>query len=343
VKPLANHETVLIVAFEGHLGMKGRVISAAKHRGGVISPNIHMIAPDSGRYAIDKVRLFLECARLEGQPCKFVVVDTWSAGRLTVDDDKGNEVANMLAQLNKIALDYETCIAFLDHIPKNPDGKNAPRGSSVKLANTSFGYALHNGTLTFEKVKDAERPLQVKFETATGDGAVIINWVGVPRTEVSIMQNRRKVGESKVSDIKLYMARYANSIGLEGAWGALDVGKFVRFLPANHSEYLQPYRISDDVIPSITVACTLGTFKDGLRNMLGDSKNESTERMRVKRLHEAGHIHVTGTHGGKRPLVLMRGDEWLFKYPWELGADMSYNRNSDFWQTPLTVMHQIRT
>jgi hypothetical protein len=115
---------------------------------------------------------------------------------------------------------------FLDHITKNPEtGKNAPRGSGVKLANTSFGYALDAGTLVFEKVKDAERPREVRFETATGDGFVIVKWVGVTLGEVPIVQVRRRVGESKVGDIKLNMATYANGIGLEDAWGALDAGK----------------------------------------------------------------------------------------------------------------------
>jgi hypothetical protein len=101
----------------------------------------------------------------------------------------------------------------LDHITKNPEtGKNAPRGSGVKLANTSFGYALDAGTLVFEKVKDAERPREVRFETATGDGFVIVKWVGVTLGEVPIVQVRRRVGESKVGDIKLNMATYANGI-----------------------------------------------------------------------------------------------------------------------------------
>jgi hypothetical protein len=252
VRPLARHETVLVVAFEGHLGMKGRVTSAAKHRDGDISPNIHMITPDSGRGAIQTIRVELEAARKLGEPCAFVMVDTWSAARMTLDDNNGNEVATVLAEFNKLALDYGTCIAFLDHITKNPEtGKSAPRGSGVKLANTSFGYALDNGTLTFEKVKDAERPQQVRFETATGDGFVIVNWVGVPRGAVPIVQGRHRVGESKVGEIKLNMASYANGVGLEDAWGALDAGKFVRFAPANHAQYLDGYRVPDDVMVTL--------------------------------------------------------------------------------------------
>jgi hypothetical protein len=101
------------------------------------------------------------------------MVDTWSAARFTLDDNNANDVATVLAELNKIALDYGTCIVSLDHITKNPEtGESAPRGSGVKLANTSFGYALDDGTLTFERVNDAERPQQVRFETATGDGFV---------------------------------------------------------------------------------------------------------------------------------------------------------------------------
>jgi hypothetical protein len=318
VRPLASRETVLIVAFEGHLGLKGRVTAAAKHRGGDISPSIHMITPDSGRGAIQAIRVELEAARKLGEPCAFVMVDTWSAARFTRDDNNANEVATVLAEFNKIALDYGTCIVFLDHITKNPEtGKSAPRGSGVKLASTSFGYALNDGTLTFEKVKDAERPQQVRFETATGAGSVIVNWVGVPQGDVSILQGSRRVGESKVDDIKLNMASYTSGVGIEDAWGALDAGKFVKFAPANHAQYLQGYRISDDVMTSTNTVCTLGTFKDGLRNMFGVGKGESTERMRIKRLKEAGHILVVGAYGGKVPIVLMRGAGWVNRLPWE--------------------------
>jgi hypothetical protein len=320
VKPLASRETVLIVAFEGHLGLKGRVMAAAKHRGGDISPNVHMITPDSVRGAIQNIRIELEVARQLGEPCTFVMVDTWSAARFTLDDNNANEVATVLAEFNKLALDYGTCIVFLDHITKNPEtGKSAPRGSGVKLANTSFGYALHDGTLTFEKVKDAERPQQVRFETATGAGSVIVNWVGVPLGEVPIVQGSRRVGESKVGDIKLNMASYANSVGIEDAWGALDAGRFVKFAPANHAQYLQGYGVPDDVMTSIAAACTLGTFKDGLRSMFGDSRNESTARMRIQRLKEAGHILVVGKQGGKIPTVLMRGAGWMPQFPWPAG------------------------
>jgi hypothetical protein len=300
--------------------MKGRVTSAARHRGGDISPNIHMITPDSGRAAIQAIRVELEIARQLGEPCKFVMVDTWSAARMTLDDNNANDVANVLAELNKIALDYETCIALLDHITKDPQGKNTPRGSGVKLANTSFGCALDDGTLTFEKVKDAERPHEVKFETAAGEGAVIVNWIGVPRSQLSIVQNRRRIGESNVGDIKLYMASYANSVGLEDAWNALEAGKFVRFAPAEHHEYLLGYRNipDDDVMPSIALACTLGRFKDGLRSLFGESK-KNTERMRITRLKDAGHIFVLATQGRRIPIVLMRGDGWLFQYPWAVG------------------------
>lgn len=318
VLPLASRETVLIVAFEGHLRLKGRVIAAARHRGGDISPNIHMIIPDSGRQAIQAIRVELEVARQQGEPCAFVMVDTWSAARFTLDDNNANEVATVLSEFNKIAQDYGTCIVFLDHITKNPEtGKSAPRGSGVKLANTSFGYALDAGTLVFEKVKDAERPREIRFETATGDGAVIVKWVGVPQGEVPIVQARRRIGESKVGDIKLNMASYANGVGLEDAWGAMDAGKFVRFSPANHAQYLQDYKIADDVIISVAAICTRGTFKDGLRNMFGDGKNESTERMRIKRLEDNGHIaSVGGGRGRRTPLILMRGDGWLFRFPW---------------------------
>jgi hypothetical protein len=237
---------------------------------------------------------------------------------MTLDDNNANEVATVLAEFNKLALGYGTCIMFLDHITKNPEtGKSAPRGSGVKLANTSFGYALNDGTLTFEKVKDAERPQQVRFETATGAVSVIVKWIGVPQGEVPIVQGRRRIGESKLGDIKLNMASYANSVGIEDAWGALDAGKFVRFVLANHAQYLQGYRVPDDVMTSIAAACTLGTFKDGLRNMFGDGKSESTQRMRMTRLKEAGHILVVGERGGKIPIVLMRGDDWLFRFPWQ--------------------------
>jgi hypothetical protein len=99
VLPLASRETVLIVAFEGHPGLKGRVITAARHRGGDISPNIHMITPDSGRDAIRAIRVELEVARQLGEPCAFVMVDTWSAARFTLDDNNANEVATVLAEL----------------------------------------------------------------------------------------------------------------------------------------------------------------------------------------------------------------------------------------------------
>jgi hypothetical protein len=97
-------------------------------------------------------------------------------------------------------------------------------------------------------------------------------------------------------------------IGLEDTWSAVDAGKFVRFVPAHHAEYLQIYKLLDGVISTITVVCTLGTFKDGLRYMFGEEK-ESTPRARLKRWQEAGHIHVTGTGGGKIPLVLIRGTD----------------------------------
>ena len=109
VRPLASRETVLIVAFEGHLGLKGRVMAAARHRGGDISPNIHMITPDNGRGATQSIRAELEVAHQLGEPCAFVMVDTWSAARLTLDDNNANEVATQLAEFNKIAMDYATC------------------------------------------------------------------------------------------------------------------------------------------------------------------------------------------------------------------------------------------
>lgn len=318
VRPLASRETVLIVAFEGHLGLKGRVTAAAKHRGGDISPNIHMITPDSGRQVIQAIRVELEVARQLGEPCAFVMVDTWSAARFTLDDNNANEVATVLAEFNKIALQYGTCIVFLDHITKNPEtGKSTPRGSGVKLANTSFGYALDAGTMVVEKVKDAERPREVRFELATGEGSVIVKWVSAPQGGVPTVQGSRRIGESKVGDIKLNMASYANGVGLEDAWSALDAGKFVRFVPADHAQYLQVYHVPDDVMTSTNMVCTLGTFKDGLRNMFGDGKNESTGRMRIARLKEAGHILTVGMHGGKIPIVLMRGDDWLFRFPWQ--------------------------
>jgi hypothetical protein len=244
-------------------------------------------------------------------------VDTWSAARFTLDDNNANEVATVLAEFNKLALDYGTCIVFLDHITKNPEtGKSTPRGSGVKLANTSFGFALDVGTLVFEKVKDAERPREVRFETATGDGFVIVKWIGVPLVAVPVVQSHRRIGESHAGDIKLNMASYAVGIGVEDSWGALDNGKFVKFSPANHNQYLQNYRVPDDVIPSIVAACTLGTFKDGLYNMFGESKPNTT-RMRIQRLKDAGHIVVVGTQGGKIPIVLMRGAGWVNRHPWE--------------------------
>lgn len=318
VRPLAHHETVLIVAFEGHLGLKGRVMAAAKHRGGNISPNIHMITPDSGREAIQAIRVELEVARQVGEPCAFVMVDTWSAARFTLDDNNANEVATVLAEFNKIAMEYGACVVFLDHITKNLEtGKSTPRGSGVKLANTSFGYALDADKLVFEKVKDAERPRQVRFETVTGEGSVIIKWVGTPQGVVPPMQSSRRIGESKVDDIKANISSYATGVGLEDAWGAVDAGKFVRFTPANHAQYLQDYKIADDVMVSIAAVCTLGTFKEGLSNMLGDGNGESTNRMRIKRLVENGHIARVGGGRGKRtPLVLMRGDGWVPQLPW---------------------------
>src|ERR1700709_1982822 len=99
-----------------------------------------------------------------------------------------------------------------------------------------------------------------------------MKWIGVPQGEVPIVQVRRRIGESKVDDIKLNMASYATGVGIEDAWGALDAGKFVKFAPANHAQYLQGYRVHDDVMTSVAAACTLGTFNDGLRNMFGESK-----------------------------------------------------------------------
>jgi hypothetical protein len=322
VRPLASRETVLIVAFEGHLGLQRRVIAAARHRGGDISPNIHMITPDSGRQAIQAIRVELEVARQLGEPCAFVMVDTWSAARFTLDDNNANEVATVLAEFNKIALNYETCIVFLDHITKNPEtGKSAPRGSGVKLANTSFGYALDAGTLVFEKVKDAERPREVKFETATGDGAVIVKWVGVPLGEVPIVRVSRRVSESKVPDIKLNMASYANGVGIEEAWAALDAGKFVKFTPANHAQYLEGYRIADDVMTSVALVCMRETFNNGLRNMYGNGESESTRRSRVTRLRDGGHIFCVGAgNRGKMPYVLLRGDDWMPRFPGVVAA-----------------------
>jgi hypothetical protein len=317
VRPLASRETVLIVAFEGHLGLQRRVIAAARHRGGDISPNIHMITPDSGRQAIQAIRVELEVARQLGEPCAFVMADTWSAARFTLDDNSANEVATVLAEFNKIALDYQTCIVFLDHITKNPEtGKSAPRGSGVKLANTSFGFALDAGTLVFEKVKDAERPREVKFETATGDGAVIVKWIGVPQECVPIVRVSRRVGESKVGDIKLNMASYANGVGIEDAWGALDAGKFVKFAPANHAQYLEGYKVADDVMTSVTLVCMLDTFKAGLRNMFGNDVRESTPRSCLTRLRDGGHIVCAGAGSrGKIPYVLLRGDDWMPRSP----------------------------
>jgi hypothetical protein len=319
VRALASRETVLIVAFEGHLGLKGRVMAAARHRGSDISPNIHMITPDSGRGAIQSIRVELEVARQLGEPCAFVMVDTWSAARFTLDDNNANEVATVLAEFNKIALDYQTCVVFLDHITKNTEtGKSTPRGSGVKLANTSFGYALDNSTLVFEKVKDAERPPTVKFETATLIGCVVIKWVGVPLGAAQLVQSHRRIGESNANDIKLNISSYARAVGVEDAWGALDAGKFVKFLPANHAQYLMEYKIADDVIISVAAVCTRGAFKDGLRNMFGDGKNESTNRMRIKRLEENGHVASIGGGRGKRtPLILMRGEGWLSQFPWQ--------------------------
>jgi len=319
VKPLASRETVLIVAFEGHLGLKGRVMSAARHRGGDISPNIHMITPDSGRGAIQDIRVELETARQLGEPCAFVMVDTWSAARFTLDDNNANEVATVLAEFNKIATNYTTCIAFLDHITKNTEtGKSAPRGSGVKLANTSFGYALDGGKLVFEKVKDAERPREVRFETASVHGCVVIKWAGALLGEVPVVQSRRRIGESNVDDIKLNMSSYARAVGLEDAWEALNAGKFIRCVPANHAQFLTDYKIADDVIISISMICTLGTFNDGLTNMLGEGKNESTNRMRINRLEDNGHIASVGGGRSKRtPLILMRGDDWLPRFPWQ--------------------------
>ena len=70
----------------------------------------------------------LAAARRLGEPCVFVMVDTWSAARFTLDDNNANEVATVLAEFNKLALDYGTCIVFLEHITKNLEtGKSAPR------------------------------------------------------------------------------------------------------------------------------------------------------------------------------------------------------------------------
>ena len=167
-------------------------------------------------------------------------------------------------------------------------------------------------------MKDAEKPRDAKFETATMYGCAVVKWAGVPQGEAPVEQGRRRIGESNVDDIKLNISSYARGVGFEDAWAALDAGRFVRFVAANHAQYLMDYKIADDVIPSISMICTRGTFKDGLRNMLGDGKNESTNRMRIKRLEDNGHIaNIGGGRGRRTPLILMRGDGWLPRFPWE--------------------------
>ena len=322
VRPLTTHETVLIVAFEGHLGLKSRVIAASKHRGGDISPGIHMIVPDCGKQAVHAIRAELELARRSNEPCAFVMLDTWSASCLTLDDNSANEVAAVLADFNKIALEYRVCIAFLDHITKNPEtGKTAPRGSSAKLANTSFGYALDGNRLVFEKVKDAERPKEVNFETGTGhDGAVIIKWERASIPESGGYEDRPSKRE-ETDNIKLNISSYASGMGIahpldtDEIRKALDAGVFVVLPKDNPADFLALYGISGELAGSIAMICARSTFDDSMRSAFKDSRPEAV-RKKIERMKARGHVLMPGNGATKMPIVIMRGAGWVPHFPW---------------------------
>jgi len=98
-----------------------------------------------------------------------VIQDTWSANNTRVDESRVDEVAPVLALMNKLARNLGTTVLVTHHTPKT-DHKTA-RGTGAFLMNVDFQWSLAPDTksaereviLEFTKVKVGREPDSMKF------------------------------------------------------------------------------------------------------------------------------------------------------------------------------------
>lgn len=155
----------LLFAAEGVYGMRKRLAGLRQHTGealmSIAGRAVHNLGSDNQVEALkNDVKQRLPALRTHfGAPVKLVVIDTWSAAGLTVDENDNAQIAAALKRLDVMAQDLGVFVLVAHH-PKKGSTTDA-RGGGALRANVDVVLTIEMAEsgerkLTLTKSKDAE-------------------------------------------------------------------------------------------------------------------------------------------------------------------------------------------
>lgn len=159
---------VMILALEGHGGIKKRVEALRRTKGHPKAPIMFGKGSlDFGTGERAAKQILTECFAFRqryGALPRLIIIDTFSAAALSLETDKDVDINKILHVMRRIqlALNNEATIASIHHPGKTSE--RGMRGSYALLANSDFTVKVENGTISVDKNRDDEKRDDMHFE-----------------------------------------------------------------------------------------------------------------------------------------------------------------------------------
>lgn len=163
---------VLYLAGEGHHGGKRRVKAIGKTRG-LAANDLRLLHISASTILFDGSNLdavILEARQLEqtlGAKISLIIVDTM-ARHMTGDENSNRDAGQFIRSVDGLREEFPGSVALIVHHSGNSEGNlNRGRGASCVPGAMDFIAMIDKGRLTFQKMKEAEKPDPIDFKLMT--------------------------------------------------------------------------------------------------------------------------------------------------------------------------------